>query len=205
MRMFNALNLVRIAFILLVASVMASSEGLDPKSGHHLAPGDWVSVAIVEYNPNGLPLVVTEGGELDIQPVGLIPVSGQTLMEAASTIKQKIEREFLRPATVRLRLERANGSHMHPGNVLVDGEVRRPGIQELEPGHVLTVSEAILKAGGLGAWGNGNKVKLTRLAGTTKQSTVINYSEIITKRDLAHDPVIQDGDRIYVPKGGPQF
>lgn len=64
----------------------------------------------------------------------------------------------------------------------------------------LRLSSAILKAGNFTEWANPKKVKLTRQVNGSAQSTEYNVKEIIEKGDEKADPILQDGDRIYVPK-----
>ena len=43
-------------------------------------------------------------------------------------------------------------------------------------------------------------MKLTRQVSGVAKSTEYNVKEIIEKGDEKADPILQDGDRIYVPK-----
>jgi len=89
------------------------------------------------------------------------------------------------------------------GTVEVTGEVRNPGLLQMTSDEQLTLSKAILNAGGLGPWGVGSKVILKRLKNGVTETTIINYESIV--RNHAPDPVLVVGDRIFVPKGGPTF
>ena len=84
--------------------------------------------------------------------------------------------------------------------IYLSGEVRIVGPQEIVAGEPLTLTNAILKAGGLGEWGDGKKVKLMRQKSGVTETTKVNYKKIIDKGDINNDPVLQDGDRIFVPK-----
>jgi protein involved in polysaccharide export with SLBB domain len=89
--------------------------------------------------------------------------------------------------------------------IFLSGEVRVVGPQKLVDGEALTVTRAILKAGGLGEWGNARKVRLIRKINGVIETTIVNYKAIVEKGDVKNDPVLQDGDRIFVPKVGPHF
>ena len=67
-------------------------------------------------------------------------------------------------------------------------------------GEPLRLSSAILKAGSFTEWANPKKVKLTRQVNGSAQTTEYNVKEIIEKGDEKLDPILQDGDRINVPK-----
>ncbi len=58
-----------------------------------------------------------------------------------------------------------------------------------------------MKAGGLTEWGNARKVKVTRQrkdGGT--ESIEVDFKKITETGDAKSDPVLEDGDRIFVPK-----
>lgn len=165
-----------------------------------LSAGDQVTVEIMEDREGGLPRVVTASGELDVPPLGRVKVSGRTVTEAASEIRQLLERDYYYHATVRLAIDRVSPILVRSGLVYLSGDVRQGGPQEIVTGEALTLSNAILKAGGIGEWGDGHKVKLMRQKNGVTETTVVNYLDIIKKGDEKNDPVLQDGDRIFVPK-----
>jgi len=166
-----------------------------------LSAGDQVTVEILEDREGGLPRVVTATGELDVPPLGRVKVSGRTATEAAAEIKQQLERDYYYHATVRLAIDRISPISVRSGLVYLSGEVRIGGPQEIITGETLTLTNAILKAGGVGEWGNAEKIQLTRQKkGGGLETTVANYSKIIKSGDASIDPVLQDGDRIFVPR-----
>jgi len=166
-----------------------------------LSAGDQVTVEIVEDREGGLPRVVTATGELDVPPLGRVKVAGRTATEAASEIRVALEKDYYYHATVRLAIDRVSPVQVRSGMVYLSGEVRVGGPQEIISGEALTLCNAILKAGGIGEWGNPEKVQLTRQKKDGSVETIVaNYSKIIKEGDAKKDPVLQDGDRIFVPK-----
>jgi protein involved in polysaccharide export with SLBB domain len=166
-----------------------------------LAAGDQVTVEIVEDRDGGFPRVVTATGELDVPPLGRVRVSGKTAAEAAAELKTLLERDYYYHATVRLAIDRVSPVAVRTGEVYLSGEVRAGGPQEMIAGETLTLTNAVLRAGGIGEWGNADKVQITRLKkdGTVDKMTV-SFKKIIKSGDAKQDPVLQDGDRIFVPK-----
>ena len=165
-----------------------------------LTAGDQVTLEIVEDREGGLPRVVTATGELDVPPLGRVKVSGKTAADAASEIKQLLERDYYFHATVRLAIDRLSPVQVRQGLVYLSGEVRMMGPQEIVAGETLTLCNAILKAGGIGEWGNPKKVKLMRQKNGATETTEVNFKEITATGDVKKDPVLQDGDRIFVPR-----
>lgn len=165
-----------------------------------LSAGDMVTVEIVEDKEGGLPRVVTAAGAIDVPPVGRIQVAGKTTTEASADIRRRLEAEYYHHATVKLSIDRVSPIQVRSGTVIISGQVRAIGQQEMIAGEPLRLSSAILKAGGFTEWANPKKVKLTRQVGGAAQSTEYNVKEIIEKGDEKADPVLQDGDRIFIPK-----
>ena len=212
------IRLTSVAAILLAAQLTGRSQGVVPRAlpvtpayapqermqvvdpDKKLSAGDMVTVEIVEDREGGLPRVVTASGELDVQPAGRIRVSGKTTTEAGADIRSKLEKDYYYHATVKLSIDRVSPIQVRAGTVILSGQVRAAGPQEMIAGEPLRLSSAILKAGGFTEWGNPKKVKLTRQVNGSAQSKEYNVKEIIEKGDEKADPILQDGDRINVPK-----
>lgn len=165
-----------------------------------LSAGDMVTLEIVEDKEGGLPRVVSAPGAIDVPPIGRVQVAGKTTTEASADIKRRLEAEYYYHATVRLNIDRVSPNLVKAGTVLLSGQVRIVGAQDMINDEPLRLSSAILKAGNFTEWANPKKVKLTRQVNGSAQSTEYNVKEIIEKGDEKADPILQDGDRIYVPK-----
>jgi len=165
--------------------------GADPD--RKLSAGDKVTIEIVEDRDGGLPRVVTATGEVDVPPLGRVRVAGQTAAEAAANIKRLLEKDIYYTATVRLSIDQVN-------SVRVSGSVQVPGCQPLMAGKSLTLCGAILKALPTES-ADLRRVRITRFNknGSTEQFQV-DVDKISGTGDAASDVVLQDGDRIDVPK-----
>lgn len=172
---------------------MDRMQAVDPDK--KLSPGDQVTFEIVEDRDGGLPRVVTATGDLDVPPVGRVHVAGKTTGEAAADLKRRLETDYYYKATVKLSIDRVSPTMVRSGVVNLYGEVRQLGQIELVAGEKLTLSEAIVKAGGFGPWAEDEKVELTRKSG---ERSIVNVKRIITKGLRNEDPVLQDGDRVFV-------
>ena len=178
--------------------LMERASTVDPDK--KLSAGDQVTLEIVEDKEGGLPRVVTAAGDLDVPELGRVNVAGKTTAEAAADIKRRLEADYYYRATVRLAIDRVSPVQVRSGVVYLSGEVRQVGPQEIVAGEALTLSNAVLKAGGLTEWADSKKVKLMRQRGGSTQTTEHNYKSIIERGDVKNDPVLQDGDRINIPK-----
>ena len=166
-----------------------------------LSAGDQVTLEIVEDRAGGFPRVVTATGELDVPPLGKVRVSGKTATDAAASIKSLLERDYYYNATVRLSIDQVSKGIVQQGSVQLSGQVRMVGPQMLIAGEALTVTGAILKAGGLTEWGNARKVQVSRQNKDGKSEKFeVDFKKITETGDVQSDPILQDGDRIFVPK-----
>ena len=81
------------------------------------------------------------------------------------------------------------------------GQVRAQGAMDIPPDENLTVSRAILKAGGLGDFANKRKVKLVRKKPQGGTETIyLDLVQILDKGHAEQDVVLQPDDVINVPE-----
>jgi polysaccharide export outer membrane protein len=165
-----------------------------------LAPGDAITVEIEQDREGGFAKRVSVTGEIDVPPYGRVKVAGRTTSEAASEIKRLLEKDYYYVATIRLSLDGRSIAANKTGTVTLAGELRMVGPQDLEDGNKLTVSQAVMKAGGFSAFANRSKVQVTRTEGGQTKQFVVDVQRVIEKGAVDQDPVLVDGDRIFVPR-----
>lgn len=170
-----------------------------PDESKNLGPGDTVAFQIVEDRDPPIVKRITDTGDLDVPYIGRVRVSGRTCAAAANEIKRRLEQEFYYTATVKLAIDQINPATA-AGRVYVSGLVRVPGPQFLVPGEKLTVSAAVLKAGGFAQFAETRKVKVSRKNGNSTQSFEVDLKAVLEKGELHKDAEILDGDYIFVPQ-----
>lgn len=165
-----------------------------------LSTGDVVTLEIVEDREAGLVRTVTATGAINVPPVGYIQVTGKTTTEASADIKRRLEADYYYHATVKLNIDRVSPVAVSAGTVTISGQVRVPGPQAMIAAEPLTLSVAIQKSGNFTEWADQTKVRLTRQVSGKSKTDEYNVEKIIEKGDANADPVLQNGDRIFVPK-----
>ncbi len=141
-----------------------------------LGPGDRVGLRIVEEKKNEpYPLFVSDGGEIEIPHVGRVYALDKTCKQIAYEIKPLLEKEYFVKATVILGLD-VIGTKSR-GKVYLTGQVRSPGVLELLPGDPMTVSQAILRANGVGDFADKRNVRLVR----RKDGVPVATAEVLKK------------------------
>jgi polysaccharide biosynthesis/export protein len=164
-----------------------------------LGIGDRVSLRIVEERRVPISLVVTDSGEMEVPLIGRVAAKGKTCKQLAYELKPILEKEYFYKATVIIGVDSI--STRSRGKVYITGQVRNQGGLEIPAEELLTVSQAILRAGGLADFANKRKVKLVRKKADGKSETqFVDLVEIIEKGQLERDVVLEPGDLINVPE-----
>jgi polysaccharide export outer membrane protein len=176
-----------------------SMDVLDDK--RKLAIGDRLSFRVVEDKKPPVAMIVTDSGEVDMPLLGRVTALDKTCKQLAEEVKVPLEKDYFYKATVIIALDFS--SNKSPGRVYVTGNVRNPGPLEIPPDEILTVSRAILRAGGFDQFANKHRVKLIRKnpanpSGT--ETTILDVGDIIEKGHSQKDMVVEPDDMIVVPR-----
>ena len=185
-------------------NAFSTMDTLDDK--YKLALGDQLSFRIVEdqldpretFETKPL-LVVTDSGGVEVPYIGHFPAVGKTCKQLAAEIKASLEKKYYYQATVILALSTVAKTN---GRVYVNGEVRATGAIEIPGDEVLTLSKAILRAGGFTEYADKRHVKLTHQAGGSDSNRirmVVNVNSILEDGRSDQDPILAPGDIIFVP------
>lgn len=171
---------------------------LDDK--YKLAMGDQLSFRILEDEDDTKIIVVTDSGDLQVPYIGRYPAVGKTCKELARELKVALEKSYYLQATVIVAVDSKPKSR---GKVYLAGAVGTPGPLDISGDEVLTVSKAILRAGGLNGFADGKNVKVTRDAGTEsggEKTMIVNVSRILEKGKTEEDVPLKPNDFIFVPE-----
>lgn len=145
-----------------------------------LGAGDRVSLRIVEEKKNDpYPLFVSDGGEIEIPHIGRVQALDKTCKQIAYEIKPLLEKDYFVKATVIIGLDLIGTKSR--GKVYLTGQVRSPGVLELLPGDPMTVSQAILRANGVGDFADKKNVRLVR----RKDGVPVATAEVLRKMQPA--------------------
>lgn len=175
-----------------------SMDALDDK--HKLTIGDRLSFRIIEDDDDPRQIPVTDSGDLEVPYIGRYPAVGKTCKELAWKLKAELEKKYYFHATVIIA---GNEWARSQGKIYIFGPVRAPGPQDIPNDEVLTVSKAILRAGGFGDYANRSKVEVRRKPATPggkDQVLTVDVAQILDKGKNDSDLPLEAGDLIYVPE-----
>jgi len=166
---------------------------------YQLVIGDQLSFRIIEDEEEPRLLAVTDSGEIEVPYLGRYPATGKTCKELAAGLKTELEKKYYYQATVVIAV---NSMPRSRGKIYLVGAIRAPGPQDISSDETLTVSKAILRAGGFSDFANQKKVKVTRTTGKGKDDTqtfLVDVESIFEDGNTKNDLVLQPGDLIFIP------
>lgn len=163
-----------------------------------LGPGDEVTYRVIEDQDEPRPLTVTDSGDLDVPYMGLVHAAGKTSLQLAKEVKAQLEKKLYYRATVIISLELVNKARVS-GKVYVTGQVRNKGGFDIRTGETMTVTKAILNAGGFSDFSDKKHVHLIRKDASGQHTYTINVLNVWNKGKLQEDMVVQPDDFIVVP------
>ena len=182
-------------------AAVPQSGGMTVSRDTKLTAGDEVTIKIVEDHEPALRTIVTDTGEVELNGLGRVLVSGRSSMEAESLIASYLKQRYYNRATVEVGVvKKALGAGARPFKVLVTGKVGRPGPQYFTGTNPLKLTEAVMVAG-TSVYSDLKKVRLSR-GGQTSDHDVKSITKD-GRTDL--DVPLKDGDQIYVPTVGIRF
>lgn len=168
---------------------------LDDK--HLLAIGDRLSFRIVEDEEEAKPLTVADSGQMEVPYIGRVDAVGKSCQDLARIIKMELEKKYYKQATVILAVDLMARTR---GKIYIVGPVRMPGPQDVPSDEELTLSKAIMRAGGFTDFADKKNVKVTRksTAAGGDQTFTVNVTEIIEKGRTEFDLPLLPGDLVYI-------
>ncbi len=179
----------------------ANTKVLD--DNYKLTIGDSISFRILEDEEDPKSLVVKDSGDLEVPYIGRYAAVGRTCKELAAALKAELEKQYYKRATVIIAVDsmtRMAGKSL--GKVYLVGAVHQVGPQEMPGDETLTLSKAILRAGGFSDFADKRHVRVTRKQGPTEGDNkiyTVNVTDILEKGKTDHDLPLEQGDLIFVP------
>jgi polysaccharide biosynthesis/export protein len=180
-------------------SLLMTMKSMDALDNHQkLGPGDRVVYCVIEDQDEARTLVITDSGDLEVPYLGLVHAADKTSLEVAKEVKSRLEEKLYYKATVIIAVEQINKLRV-TGKVYVTGQVKNRGGFDLPAGETITVSRAILNAGGFSDFSDKKHVRLVRKGPEGQKTFIVNVANVWEKSKLEDDLVVQAGDLIVVP------
>ncbi len=192
------------------AGLIDSMERLDNTT--LLQVDDKVSFRIVEEAAPPISLRVQDSGDIQAPFVGLVKAVGKTPKAVALEVKRSLEGTYFKTATVIVALDErpqtAEKRRVDAKEVeffVIYGQVIRQGKYELPDNEDVSVSQAILRAGGFSQFAKASAVKVIRRTPHGNKTILVNVDAIMVKGELEKDIYIRNNDVIIVKEAIAKF
>jgi polysaccharide biosynthesis/export protein len=184
------------------AAVLSSMDVLD--TSNIIASGDTISIRILEDRKPALQQQVAVTGEVQAPYVGLVTAKGKTCRDLAFNIKKELEKNFFQHATVVIAIDKINPEdaiktrEQELDFYVMFGIVAKQGKYDLPANEDISISQAILRAGGFAQFANKEKVKIIRKTPQGNKTILVNVDGIMRQGDLERDVFLRKDDVIIV-------
>lgn len=170
-----------------------------------LRPGVAVDVKVIVSGMTEVDahkLRVSDAGEIELPLLQRVRVQGWTLDTLQDNLQARYSKYFVDPLVMAAFTQNGNTEDVSPwGYVTVMGRVNDPGRIAIPSSRDLTVSKAVLAAGGLASSARDRAVRINRRMpdGSVKR-LVVDLRAMMSGEKKARDPVLKSGDVLYVPE-----
>ena len=173
-------------------ALLPSISNADEKGGaYRLNPGDKISVSVWGEDKLKQDLSVLPDGTITFPLAGQIDVAGLNATEVAKKVAGNLEK-FIPDPQVSVVVTATDGNR-----VFVEGKVLKPGfVQMAGPTSVL---QALSLAGGLDKFADKGDIKVVRLNGARQEILRVDYSELMSGKDMTTNFLLKAGDTLVVP------
>ena len=179
-------------FIVLCVILYGFHEAL--ADDYVVGPGDVLRITVFEHENLGTIGRITENGFIIMPLLGPVKVGGLTVPEVSVKLSALLADGYLVNPMVNVFVQEFRSK-----TAVVLGQVNSPGLIELSG--PTTLLQLLSKAGGLKE-GSGDTATIKRDKNGKKEVILIDLKALFEGGVLANNISIQDGDMIFVPKGG---
>ena len=177
-------------------SLTASAADAQNTTDYIMCPGDVLQVIVYGHedlstpanNSQYSPYVVRPDGKVSFPLIGDVDVTGKTVAQFREELANRFSQYLVTPSIS------VNVMKLGTTRVYVLGEVKKPGLMELEKSH--RVIDALAKAEGFTEKSAKKNVFLVR-AGSTEVEK-LNVNNFLTKADQSANLVLNEGDCLYL-------
>jgi polysaccharide export outer membrane protein len=161
-----------------------------------LQAGDEIEIQVYREPELSGSFRIGTGGEIRHSLVGAVPLAGKTIKEAESDFTRRLETDYLVNPRVIMKMVSMSGSQ-----IVVLGEVKKPGVYPLAFGESLTLLQAIANAGGFTDLASPDRVRIVRRNPDGTQTTLkIRVADLLGGKGRQSDLPLEPNDVIMVPE-----
>ena len=167
------------------------SSAVASDATYRLSPGDNLSVSVWGEDKLKQEVRVLPDGSITFPLVGQVNVAGLDASAVAKQIAAKLE-AFIPDPQVSVVVTGTEGNLVY-----VQGKVLKPGTVHMSG--QTSVLQVISMAGGLDKFADKDDIKVVRLNGARQEILRVDYSELMSGKDMTTNFLLRAGDTLVVP------
>jgi polysaccharide export outer membrane protein len=192
--LYRVLSFLLFGLIGLLPVLAQAQTQTDAKKDYVIGAGDVLRITVYQNADLSLETRVSESGAVNYPLLGSVVLGGLSVMQAETTIADGLRNgNFVKQPQVSVLLMQVRGNQ---ASVL--GMVNRPGRYPIEVTG-LRMSELLATAGGI-SQGGSDIVTHTGVRNGQLVRTSVDIGKLMTGASKEQDPVILNGDSIYVER-----
>ena len=161
---------------------------------HVLQTGDEIDIQVYREPELSGAFKISPAGEIRHSLAGAIPLAGKTVAEAEAVFTRILAKDYLVHPRVIIKLLSTQSAQ-----IVLMGEVKKPGVYPLPFGETLTLLQAIAGAGGFTELASPDRVRIVRRRPDGGQTTLrVRVSDLLKSRDGQNDVPLRPNDVIMV-------
>ena len=161
-----------------------------------LQVGDEIDIQVYREPELSGTFKINAAGEIRHSLAGSIPMAGKTVAEAEAFFTRKLDKDYLVDPRVIVKLLSTQSSQ-----IVLMGEVEKPGVYPLPFGETMTLLQAIAGAGGFTELASPDRVRIVRRMPDGHQTTLkIRVSDLLGGKGKQRDISLEPNDVIMVPE-----
>ena len=161
-----------------------------------LQAGDEIDIQVYREPELSGTFKINASGEIRHSLAGPVPFAGKTAEEAEAYFTQKLAKDYLVNPRVIIKLLSTQSSQ-----IVVMGEVKKPGVYPLPFSEPMTLLQAIAGAGGFTDLASPDRVRIVRRMPDGHQATLkIRVSDLLGGKGKQRDISLEPNDVIMVPE-----
>ncbi len=171
------------------------APGISEKSGYLIGPGDQLQVFVWRNNDLTVTQPVRPDGRISIPLLQDVPAAGRTPEQLAADVTKSLS-EYVEDPQVTVIVLNAVGSS--ETNIRVVGASAQPRLVPYQFG--ITLLDAMVDAGGLTEFADGNRASLVRNVGGKRKRFHVRLASLLKRGDLSANVQLAPGDLIVIPE-----
>jgi polysaccharide export outer membrane protein len=190
-----------IPVLVLMLTAQASSAQI-----YRLRTGDQIQISVLEDPSLNQQALIRPDGRISLPLAGTIEAAGRTPDELQATIRSRLGREFVTPPTVTVSVVQISPEAEEEieaaglASIYVLGQVRSPGVYEVEP--PINLLQLLALTGGPDIFAARDRIQVRRRTSGGEAVFLFDYDLIEDGETPAQIVELLDGDVVVVPERG---